>query len=220
MNCQRGRIVLSYPAVLSEVKGETPVKFSLSGKREKVSVRSVKAGEKGLYDALLFELLPDENGEAECLLPMDALPHGPVTVRFLVGEGATRDIYHLQLFNCSGERFEEGLADNLKACGVTKVDRIEGHSRYDTCLAINEEYAEVLEGDELCVATGTNYPDALAGGVYAAVKKAPLFLVNNKKLSDEQKAFVKVYSPAFITAFGGETVVSDAMLEMIAQAVK
>lgn len=112
MNCQRGRIVLSYPAVLSEVKGETPLKFSLSGKREKVSVRSVKAGEKGLYDALLFELLPDENGEAECLLPMDALPHGPVTVRFLVGEGATRDIYHLQLFNCGGERFEEGLAAN------------------------------------------------------------------------------------------------------------
>ena len=68
MNCQRGRIVLSYPAVLSEVKGETPVKFSLSGKREKVSVRSVKAGEKGLYDALLFELLPDENGEADSML--------------------------------------------------------------------------------------------------------------------------------------------------------
>ena len=65
------------------------------------------------------------------------------------------------------------------------------------------------------------FPDALAGGVYAAINKAPLFLVNGKlktpKLTDEQKAYLKTKAAGKITAFGGTGVVPDNHIADIAQ---
>ena len=65
----------------------------------------------------------------------------------------------------------------------------------------------MLTGDSVCLATGMDFPDALAGGVYAAKDAAPLFLVNSKlaapKLTDEQKQYLKYKMSVEVTAFGG-----------------
>ncbi len=106
------------------------------------------------------------------------------------------------------------------ALGVTPV-RVFGANRFETCVAVNERFADVLDGDMLCVATGMDLPDALAGGVYAALNKAPLFLINGKvktpNLSVEQKAYLKAKSAAKITAFGGVGVVPDNHIADIAK---
>ena len=106
------------------------------------------------------------------------------------------------------------------ALGVTPV-RVFGANRFETCVAVNERFADVLDGDMLCVATGMDFPDALAGGVYAAINKAPLFLINGKlktpKLTDEQKAYLKTKAAARITAFGGVGVVPDNHIADIAK---
>ena len=55
------------------------------------------------------------------------------------------------------------------------------------------------------IASGANYPDALTGG---------------KKLSDTQKAYIKSFAPALVTAFGGVNAVSDEMLTLVIKAVR
>ena len=106
------------------------------------------------------------------------------------------------------------------ALGVTPL-RVFGANRFETCVAVNEKFADVLDGDMLCVATGMDFPDALAGGVYAALNKAPLFLINGKlktpQLSDEQKAYLKTKAADKITAFGGTGVVPDNHIADIAK---
>ena len=106
------------------------------------------------------------------------------------------------------------------ALGVTPT-RVFGKDRFATCVAVNEQFKDTLNGDMLCVATGMDFPDALAGGVYAAINKAPLFLVNGKlktpKLTDEQKAYLKTKAAGKITAFGGTGVVPDSHIADIAQ---
>ncbi len=106
------------------------------------------------------------------------------------------------------------------ALGVTPV-RVFGANRFETCVAVNNRFADVLDGDMLCVATGMDFPDALAGGVYAALNKAPLFLINGKaktpQLSDEQKAYLKTKAADKITAFGGVGVVPDNHIADIAK---
>ena len=106
------------------------------------------------------------------------------------------------------------------ALGVAPT-RVFGANRFSTCVAVNEKFANVLNGDMLCVATGMDFPDALAGGVYAAINKAPLFLVNGKlktpQLTDEQKAYLKTKAAAKITAFGGTGVVPDNHIADIAK---
>lgn len=94
-----------------------------------------------------------------------------------------------------------------------KPERIAGKDRFATCVAVNNRFKDVLTGDSVCVATGMDFPDALAGGVYAAKDAAPLFLVNSKlaspKLTDEQKQYLKYKMSVEVTAFGGAKAVAD-----------
>lgn len=107
------------------------------------------------------------------------------------------------------------------ALGV-KPTRVFGKNRFETCVAVNEKFANVLNGNSVCVATGMDFPDALAGGVFAAINKAPLFLVNGKenplKLSDLQKSFLGKKTPQKLYVFGGTGVVSDSHVQTVAAA--
>ncbi len=132
-------------------------------------------------------------------------------------KGSVKNAY---VIGGSGVISDDMMKKAGKALGVTPT-RVFGKDRFATCVAVNEKFADVLDGDSICVATGMDFPDALAGGVYAAINKAPLFLVNGKlktpKLTDEQKAYLKAKSAAKITAFGGVGVVPDNHIEDIAK---
>ena len=121
----------------------------------------------------------------------------------------------------SGVISDDMMNKAATALGLSKATRIAGANRFTTCVAVNEAFADVLDGDMICVATGMDFPDALAGGVYAARNKAPLFLINGKtktpKLTDEQKAYLKTKSAGKITAFGGVGVVPDNHIADIAK---
>ena len=107
---------------------------------------------------------------------------------------------------------DEMMKKAAKALGV-KPERIAGKDRFATCIEVNNRFKDVLTGDSVCVATGMDFPDALAGGVYAAKDAAPLFLLNSKlaspKLTDEQKAYLKYKMSVEVTAFGGAKAVAD-----------
>ena len=116
----------------------------------------------------------------------------------------------------------DDMADKAaNALGLAKATRVAGANRFETCVAVNEKFADVLGGDMLCVATGMDFPDALAGGVYAANNNAPLFLINGKlktsNLNDKQKAYLIEKNPSSITAFGGTSVVPDDHIADIAK---
>ena len=110
-----------------------------------------------------------------------------------------------------------------KALGLKKATRVAGDNRFLTSVEVNKKFADVLKGDKICVATGTNFPDALAGGVYAAKNKAPLFLINgNEKtpnLLAEQKSFLKAKNSHDITIFGGTGAVSDSAVKAITDTI-
>ena len=64
---------------------------------------------------------------------------------------------------------------------IVNTLRIYGKSRYETCLAIAEKLRELKGGsfENVVVACGTNFPDALAGSYLAVVKNAPILLVSD-----------------------------------------
>ena len=111
-----------------------------------------------------------------------------------------------------------------KALGLEKATRVAGKDRFETCLAVNKKFASDMYGNMVCAATGMDFPDALSGGVYAALNKAPLLLVNSKdktsKLSENQTAYLKTKAAGNIVAFGGTGAVSDKYLEEIAKCSK
>ena len=59
-------------------------------------------------------------------------------------------------------------------------------------------------GDDVMIATGMNFPDALAGGVLAAKLDTPLLLTHDMGMIDEMKAYVDERTPDNIYVLGGE----------------
>ncbi len=65
--------------------------------------------------------------------------------------------------------------------------------------------------------TGADFPDALAGGVYAAMYKAPMMLAAGS-LSKKQTDYLKDKNAQQIVVFGGKGAVPDELVDKIAKA--
>ena len=113
---------------------------------------------------------------------------------------------------------QAGDALGLKA-GET-ITRVAGKNRYETCVAVNTTFASVLTGTGICVAKGLDFPDALAGGVYAAVNKEPLFLADGSKLQECQSKYLKAKKATRLSVFGGIGAVPDNLVRIIENAGK
>lgn len=103
--------------------------------------------------------------------------------------------------------------DSLSGMGLS-MSRISGKDRYKTSVAINKKYASLFSGKELAIATGINFPDALAGSALCAKYKMPVVLASDKSYKD---AYDFIRSDAnkgleFILVYGGTGTLSDKLV--------
>lgn len=143
------------------------------------------------------------------------------TAAYLAGlkeKGCVKNAY---VIGGEGVISDDMMQQALAALGLEHADRIAGSNRFSTCVSVNEYFKDILTGDGLCAATGMNFPDALAGGVYAAMNRSPLLLVNGRSaqayLSDEQKDYLADKSMGKITVFGGVGALPDSHIATIAE---
>jgi len=99
------------------------------------------------------------------------------------------------------------------------VSRVSGDDRYATSLAINKKYDALFTGKLIAVATGENFPDALAGGALCAKLKMPVVLVSDKS-ADAALEYVKGEAPEGLVIYGGPNAVSDAAAVKLASGIK
>lgn len=89
------------------------------------------------------------------------------------------------------------------------VPRISGFSRYDTAVAISQKGWE--SAGTVVVATGTDFPDALAGGPLAYQEDAPILLTRPASLSSAtEKEIIRLKAEKAII-LGSEGAVSQAV---------
>ena len=101
----------------------------------------------------------------------------------------------------------------LGASGVP-VRRVSGADRYATAAAVSADAFSASE--EVFVATGLSFPDALAAGVAAATAKAPLLLVPGSCVPAPVRAEVVRLSPKRLTVLGGAAAVAPAVEDLTA----
>lgn len=113
------------------------------------------------------------------------------------------------------------LTRKCQTCGQTETKgfvgskRLAGDNRFKTAAEISK--AEFTTAKTVILAYGMNYADALAGGILAAKKAAPLLLTANS-LSDEQAAYLKAKELNCIYVFGGTGAVSADIVDKITKA--
>ena len=124
--------------------------------------------------------------------------------------------------NDAGQIVGLGWGDNQYFTFIltpSNISRVSGASRYDTAAQISAaNYAP--SQPKVYVATGQNFPDALAGAALAGRDGAPLILVPTAgTLPAGVVTELQRLAPTDIVIFGGTGAVSDAMRTQIQTAV-
>ncbi|MDY6064770.1 MAG: leucine-rich repeat protein [Finegoldia sp.] len=89
-----------------------------------------------------------------------------------------------------------------------KIERIGGENRYQTAIKIAEKILKTTNKNKIIVASGQNYPDALAIGSYAAKEQIPIILAENNKLPEAEK-LLENYQITEALIIGGEKAVGN-----------
>ena len=100
------------------------------------------------------------------------------------------------------------------ALGADSIRRIAGENRYKTCAQVNKQFADVLSGKAVCVAKGLDFPDALAGGVFAAMTRSPILLADGS-VDDTYGELLGGRDLWKIYVFGGKSAVPDELLKSL-----
>jgi alkaline phosphatase D len=98
--------------------------------------------------------------------------------------------------------------------GSGAVTRVSGSNRFGTAAAISAATFEP-GADVAFVATGEDFPDALAGGVLAALRGAPVLLVTADTIPQETRTELERLEPGRIVVLGGDRAVHGAVVEQL-----
>jgi len=108
----------------------------------------------------------------------------------------------------------EDQVSELTTLGKGSIVRIGGVDRFETSLAVAKYFN--LSGQNVSVATGILFPDALTGSVYAANTNAPIILAD-VNFTDNIMDYLKTRNSTGVTIFGGEFVINKGIEQELLQ---
>jgi putative cell wall-binding protein len=149
----------------------------------------------------------DPRGSGPYVNPIDG------TTRSFANIAAHRD---LNATACPGTHFYGQLPSIRTQVAVEMVERIGAANRYGTAGWSSARF--FAPGAPVAfVATGTDFPDALAAGPVAARMGAPILLVERDRVPPDTAHELSRLRPQQIFVLGGPAVVSDGVRHQVAQ---
>jgi len=110
----------------------------------------------------------------------------------------------------------EGVRSQLQLYANTgEAIRVSGIDRYATAAAISQRWYPTPGVPAVFVATGTAFPDALAGAPAAALNDSPLLLVKGSEIPPASAAELDRLNPQRIYILGGEGAVSASVASQL-----
>jgi putative cell wall-binding protein len=97
--------------------------------------------------------------------------------------------------------------------------RLSGANRFTTSVAISQAANGPGGSDTVFVATGTNFPDGLAGGAVAALVPGPILLVTPTQLPGAIATELARLNPDTVYVIGGTGAVSDGVVHAMDVAI-
>lgn len=107
----------------------------------------------------------------------------------------------------------EGVISSQILGSLPCPTRLAGTDRYATAAAVLQAYPP--QGRLVYLATGENFPDALTGGVVAALNNSRIVLVPAQGPSDQQREVLQPWNGRSILAFGGSSVIPEEIIHQL-----
>lgn len=117
------------------------------------------------------------------------------------------------------------VIEEIRATGVSKVDRISGKDRYETSAAVARETIAIARAADpayarfVYVTTGADFPDALAVSPVAAYRARPVLLVQPSVVPSATAAVLADFDVRRVYVVGGSGVVSPEIESELARQV-
>lgn len=94
--------------------------------------------------------------------------------------------------------------------------RLSGYDRFDTNLAVLNEFTPNLKFNNIYISSGNGFADALAGSQLASQSQSPIILASND-LTDRMTNYIKGHISANtnVIAIGGNNSVNDSIIENV-----
>lgn len=107
----------------------------------------------------------------------------------------------------------EGVISPLSVKALPSPTRLAGADRYATAAAVLKSYPPT--GRLVFLATGENFPDALTGGVVAALNNSRIILAPPTGISDQERRVLEPWSGRSTLVFGGSSVVPEEVTNQV-----
>lgn len=104
------------------------------------------------------------------------------------------------------------IEDNIKALDI-EYERLAGEDRYETSSKIAKYAYE--NSDKVILASGENSIDALAAGVLTKMEKAPMLLVQKRRIPKSISNRIEEYKAKKFLLIGGEKTISDRVKDKV-----
>jgi len=176
----------------------------------------------GSQPTVLYFASAENYPDALAISTVAALEGNPILYLPSKGQMDSNTVQYVTQSTCSkavilgGELAVSIDGENSVRKYIPAATRISGTSRYDTALRICAAYASLYTSDDIALATGTNYPDALSGGAFAAKYGMPIILVG-AAVNDDIVEYTDSLDVDEIYVFGGITAVPDEVVGAIAK---
>ena len=157
-------------------------------------------------DALSIAAAAAQNGEPILLTPASGLAQA--------ADQALRQLSVSDTLVIGGD----GVVPDQLLQSVANPVRVAGSDRYGTSAAVLRIFPP--RGSQVYIATGNDFPDALAGGPLAAIQGSDVVIVPPAGLTPSQLAVLQSWHNKTVTALGGTGVVSDAVAAEVQETVQ
>jgi beta-lactamase superfamily II metal-dependent hydrolase/soluble P-type ATPase len=129
----------------------------------------------------------------------------------------TKDFLNSSAYNKSYVLGGPAVISNTIQNSLKNTKRLFGNSRYDTNAAILNEFKNDVDLNNVFLAAGTNYPDALSASALAAKNNSPIILSDGTSINNNVMNFVKSNNSKFgeVIVTGGTAVLNDVVVKSV-----
>lgn len=175
---------------------------------EDIGLKAFIATGKNFADALSVAPIAASYGYPIVLTPGDSLSKSAIEV--------LNDIN--TFYKIGGETAVSDKIDSLISKDSSYIKRLGGLDRYETNKAVIAEFNfSIFDYNNVYLANGLSYTDALTGSALASKNKAPIVLVKNKDVKQSTQDIIDCFQSENLIALGGTTAISNETIEELSK---
>lgn len=108
-----------------------------------------------------------------------------------------------------------GVVSNNSIKNIENVKRLNGSDRYETNIAIINEFSTDLNFKTTYLTSGEDFPDALCGSAAAGKSNSPIILINTNYFKGRSLIKSKLSDIDYFKVLGGSGIISDKFVQSI-----